>query len=242
MLTTKSGIPKWKLVLASALMLGMLYHSCFMGGPDQGGLIEQTVSIQKAEAAIHLGWVLFSIFASDVAIMTTTGSSPILGPVFKTTFNSVIGPAMNGFLSSVAYVEYVAIKLLGMGYTYFYDKMFDVPPEVETIWEKMRDFVNFCAVAVLILLVLANLIGFHPDNYSLKKALPRVIGALVAVNLSYTIGIFVMDNVIQPSFDGHPIKRVNCLTEVFDAITEEPEEIHQAALFAGVQNRSSGLG
>ncbi len=41
---------------------------------------------------------------------------------------------------------------------------------------------------------------------------------------------------IQPSFDGHAFKRVNCLTEVFYAITEEPEKIHQAALFAGIQD------
>ncbi len=51
-----------------------------------------------------------------------------------------------------------------------------------------------------------------------------------------------MGKLIQPSFDEHRNKRVNCLTEVFDAITEEPEETHQAALFAGIQERSSGLG
>ena len=52
----------------------------------------------------------------------------------------------------------------------------------------------------------------------------------------------VWKSLIQPSFDGHLLKRINCLTEVFDAIAEYPEEIQQAALLAGIQGRSPGLG
>ena len=194
MLTAKSEIPKWKVVLSSVLMLGMTFHSCFMRDPGQGGPIEQTISIQKAEAVAPAVWLLVSIFAADATAVATTGKSIIIGPILKTSFNNVIGPALNGFLSSVAYVEYVTIKLLNMGYTYFYDKMFDVPPEVKTIWQKMRDFVNISAVVVFMVLVLANLFGIRPNTYSIKKALPRALLALVAVNLSYVIAIFVMDN------------------------------------------------
>ncbi|KIX12491.1 hypothetical protein [Dethiosulfatarculus sandiegensis] len=47
---------------------------------------------------------------------------------------------------------------------------------------------------------------------------------------------------IQPIFDGHTIKRVNCLTEVFDAIAEKLKEIVTPQIFGGVQDQGAWAG
>ncbi|WP_044346280.1 hypothetical protein, partial [Dethiosulfatarculus sandiegensis] len=47
---------------------------------------------------------------------------------------------------------------------------------------------------------------------------------------------------IQPIFDGHTIKRVISLTEVFDAITEKSEEIVTPPIFGGVQDQGAWAG
>ncbi len=53
------------------------------------------------------------------------------------------------------------------------------------VWYQVRNLVNIGFVIVLLVVALANVIGYGKDNFELKTVLPKIIIALILVNFSY---------------------------------------------------------
>ncbi len=63
------------------------------------------------------------------------------------------------------------------------------------IWSAVRDFVNILFVLGLLAVAIANIIGFTKDEYSIKKVLPMIVVALIAVNFSFLACKVILDAV-----------------------------------------------
>lgn len=83
----------------------------------------------------------------------------------------------------------------------FLDKVFNLDglaeifksPNLHTIWTKSRDLANLSLLLIFIAIVLAQITNFGISNYHIKKMLPRLIMAALAINLSYLIAQLAVD-------------------------------------------------
>ncbi len=64
---------------------------------------------------------------------------------------------------------------------------------IYTIWKYMRSFTNIIFVIFLLIVIYSQLTGLGLDNYGIKRILPRLIIAVLLVNLSYLICTLAID-------------------------------------------------
>ena len=62
-----------------------------------------------------------------------------------------------------------------------------------TIWIYARNITNVVFIIFLMIIIYSQITGFGLNNYSIKKALPRLIIAAILVNLSYIICVACVD-------------------------------------------------
>lgn len=98
----------------------------------------------------------------------------------------------------------------------------------KTAWELSRNIANLLFIAAFLIIILSQVTGQGINNYGIKKLLPKIIIAAIAVNVSYYICQLMVDltNIL-----GYEIK--DFLTETAAGITS------YAAFPAGVGNGSS---
>lgn len=72
------------------------------------------------------------------------------------------------------------------------------------VWEIMRDVTNIVFVILLLLIVYSHITGLGLSNYSIKKALPKLVIAAVLVNMSYLICALAVDvsNILGANLKG----------------------------------------
>lgn len=75
---------------------------------------------------------------------------------------------------------------------------------VYKVWDYMRGFTNIIFVIFLIVVIYSQITGLGINNYGVKRILPRLIIAVILVNLSYIICALLVDasNIIGNSVSG----------------------------------------
>jgi hypothetical protein len=74
------------------------------------------------------------------------------------------------------------------------DTAYLIPSELkETVWVKLRDFVNLVVAAALVAGAVMNILQVKVDSYGVKKMLPLAIVGLAAINLSWFICALMLD-------------------------------------------------
>lgn len=92
---------------------------------------------------------------------------------------------------------------------------FEDSSPIYQVWQIMRDITNILFVIFLLIVIYSQITGLGISNYSIKKALPKLIIAAVLVNLSYIICALAVDlsNVLGASirglFDGIQSQAIN---------------------------------
>ncbi|MDK2956233.1 MAG: hypothetical protein PWQ57_1729 [Desulfovibrionales bacterium] len=76
---------------------------------------------------------------------------------------------------------------------YFIEFAFNIPSSLEWAWGKFCSFANIILAAAIVVLAVMTTLRIKQDSYSVKKMLPSILISLVMVNLSWVIGLFVMD-------------------------------------------------
>lgn len=68
-------------------------------------------------------------------------------------------------------------------------------------WEVMRNIANGLFVVVFLYMIYTYLVGRTGNTYSLKRLLPRLLIAVIAINISYYVGVILIDisNIIGDS-------------------------------------------
>lgn len=77
----------------------------------------------------------------------------------------------------------------------------DSDSTIHRVWAYMRDLTNIVFIIFLLIVIYSQITGFGIDNYGVKRILPRLIIAVIMVNLSYIICSLCVDlsNVIGSS-------------------------------------------
>lgn len=194
---SKPKIARWKIFASAFLVLSISVTSNLEGFQNQGGIIENTVGIQKAEAiAPLLGvpiayWLLAAggTYVSADLAQLALGGNTMTGWIME----QGVARAINAFLAVIGQVEYWFLNTSATVGNWLMNRSFEVPERVQDIWTPLRDFVNVVAALVLVIVALMIVVGVKKDTYSLKKYLPSFIAGLVLVNLSYIIALFAVD-------------------------------------------------
>jgi hypothetical protein len=80
--------------------------------------------------------------------------------------------------------------------------MMEVPPldpssnggrELYTIWSSMRNVANVIFIILLVMVILSQVSNIGIDNYGIKRTLPRLLIAIILINISYYICAIVID-------------------------------------------------
>jgi hypothetical protein len=74
-------------------------------------------------------------------------------------------------------------------------------PAITESWKVVRDGVNITFIAVLLVAGVFNIIHYEPDTYALKEYMPNFVIAVIGVNFSKVMCLFILDfvNVLTAS-------------------------------------------
>ena len=72
-------------------------------------------------------------------------------------------------------------------------KLYSLDGAVYKLWSNIKDIANIFIVICFILIVISQLTGGLLSNYTIKKALPRLIVMAILVNVSYFICLIIID-------------------------------------------------
>lgn len=72
------------------------------------------------------------------------------------------------------------------------------------VWDKIRELSNLAFVILLLIIIYSQFTGLGINNYGIKRTLPRIIIAIILVNLSYIICAAAVDlsNILGSSITG----------------------------------------
>lgn len=112
-----------------------------------------------------------------------------VGWVICPTMRSIARLADKGF-------TYINQSSLSVNY-----KLFGNSGKTFTAWEVMRNIANALFVVVFLYIIYGYLTGRTGGTYSIKRLLPRLLIAAIAINLSYYLGVILIDisNIIGDS-------------------------------------------
>lgn len=109
-------------------------------------------------------------------------------------------------------------------------------PGTYTAWELARNIANILFIAAFLIIILSQVTGRGIDNYGIKKLLPKLIIAAIAVNISYFICQLMVDltNVL-----GYEIQNfmVHTAAQVSDRVIMPPNNT-----FTAVDSPNGALG
>lgn len=149
-----------------------------------GGLaaVILTLSPLSAKPASALGIGDFGLGGNSCAIET-------VGWVICPTMRSIARLADKGF-------TYINQSSLSINY-----ELFGNSGKTFKAWEVMRNVADGLFVIVFLYIIYSYLVGRNGGTYSLKRLLPRLLIAAIAVNVSYYIGVILVDisNIIGDS-------------------------------------------
>lgn len=69
----------------------------------------------------------------------------------------------------------------------------DPESPIYQIWQKARDITNIVFIIFMLVVIYSQITGLGIDNYGIKRILPRLIIAVIMVNLSYLISAVLVD-------------------------------------------------
>lgn len=104
----------------------------------------------------------------------------------------------------------------------------------KTAWELSRNLANIMFIIAFLVIVASQVTGFGISNYGIKKMLPRLIVAAIAVNVSYFICQLIVDLTNIMGYEIH-----TALLQIADTIG--PSVFGQASQFGGTEH-STALG
>ena len=115
----------------------------------------------------------------------------------------------SGAAKTLGWIMCAVLEIMGDASESFYEKMVepslrvrsylftsDIAPESSipyTAWERFRDIANVVFAIFLLFVIFSQLTGVGIDNYGIKRILPRLIVAVVLINLSYLICMIFVD-------------------------------------------------
>ncbi len=79
------------------------------------------------------------------------------------------------------------ITLFGASMMQINTGFFSPDKGVYSAWGYMRDITGIALIIVVLLIIISQLTGYGIENYGIKKMLPRLIVAILAINLSFLI-------------------------------------------------------
>lgn len=117
----------------------------------------------------------------------TKGASWILCTAFELVTNA--SDTVYGLIEDLLVVEPLAT---------------DTDTAIYRVWDYMRGFTNVIFVIFLIIVIYSQITGLGINNYGVKRILPRLIIAVILVNLSYIICALLVDasNIVGSSISG----------------------------------------
>lgn len=133
--------------------------------------------------------------------------------------NSESGKCMNGAAGSLGWIVCPVLEWLGDAsegiYNEYVEPSLRVEPKlitggdnsdggVRAAWGTFQNIANIVFVILLLVVIFSQLTGVGIDNYGIKKILPKLIIAVVLINLSYLICELAVDlsNILGNSFQG----------------------------------------
>ena len=184
-----------KLSLCLALILSVLFATTFTPSPSVHAIpVDDPATTQPADGTTNPdstesttenpadGTTDGTDSTADTTDTTNTcqaqaGSlSWIICPLTDTV--SVIVDSLYGFVS-----EQLEIKPIST----------DTSSPVYRVWQYMRDLTNIVFIIFIIIVIYSQLTGFGINNYGIKRVLPRLIIAVIIVNLSFIICSLLVD-------------------------------------------------
>lgn len=115
----------------------------------------------------------------------------------------------SGAAKTLSWILCAALEIMGDASESFYERLVepslrvrsylftsDIAPESSipyTAWERFRDIANVVFAIFLLFVIFSQLTGVGIDNYGIKRILPRLIVAVVLINLSYLICMIFVD-------------------------------------------------
>lgn len=104
-----------------------------------------------------------------------------VGWVICPTMRSIARLADKGF-------TYINQSSLGINYS-----LFSNSGKTFTTWQVMRNIANGLFVIVFLIIIYSYLVGRTGGQYNIKRLLPRLLIAVIAVNASYYLGVIIID-------------------------------------------------
>lgn len=100
-------------------------------------------------------------------------------------FGFIICPALNAFDEGIAWVDDRILNLLAVNEAY-YDE--SANPGVKQAWAAIRNIAYVLLIPIMLVMVIGTALGFSfVDAYTVKRALPRLLAAIIFMALSFDI-------------------------------------------------------
>lgn len=117
----------------------------------------------------------------DLGLGGNSCSIETVGWVICPTMRSIARLADKGF-------TYINQSSLGINYSLFSNN-----GKTFTAWQVMRNIANGLFVIVFLIIIYSYLVGRTGGQYNIKRLLPRLLIAVIAVNISYYLGVIIID-------------------------------------------------
>ncbi len=144
-----------------------------------------------------------------------------------------IGWILCPIIESAAKISDKAFDILADNFLRTDPELFSDKSGTKTAWEIARNLANVMFIIAFIIIILSQVTGRGLDNYGIKKMLPRLVIAAIAVNVSYYICQLAVDvtNIL-----GYEIQ--NALAEISNGLG--PSVFGSASEYAGTQQSTGG--
>ena len=163
---------RWSNKLTEPLRIWMRRGALFVLGGISAAIL--TLSPMATAPAAALGIGDFGIGGNSCAIET-------VGWVICPTLRSIARLADKGF-------TYINQSSLSINY-----KLFGDGGKTFKAWEIMRNIADGLFVIVFLYIIYGYLMGKNGGTYALKRLLPRLLIVAIVVNISYFIGVILVD-------------------------------------------------
>ncbi|MBR3204382.1 hypothetical protein IKF81_01735 [Candidatus Saccharibacteria bacterium] len=130
----------------------------------------------------------------EEAEAATSGEEALAEEYTDSTENLTCNNAAGG----IGWAACTLLDLFAKAITWIYDNVISPSLVIRTslldtnsgtygAWSTFRDIANIIFVIFLLIVILSQITGYGIDNYGIKKSLPKLIAAVILVNLSYFI-------------------------------------------------------
>lgn len=134
---------------------------------------------------------------TPAAASTTGSSSPVSDSVgaLGQQAGQIVSGLATLFIKLIGGILYFVLKWMGplMDNTFILDG--DIGEKLRSVWVIIRNFVNIFFALALVIVALMSVVGYGDEggNYALKKFIPKMALALIAVNFTFLACRIVLD-------------------------------------------------